>query len=326
MFLFKNKNIELYERMSYALGTIINIKAYGQNAEAAINEAIDKLNEIDDKMSAFKDYSEITKVNKNAGIASVIVSKETYFLLKEAVEYSRRLQGTFDITIRPLVNLWGIGTVKENVPSSGSINETLKLVNYKDILFNDKTFSIMLKNKNQAIDLGGIAKGYAADCVRDIFKKNGVKTAIIDLGGNIFVLGKKIDKKLWNVGIQDPLEKRGEFIGIISVQDKSIVTSGNYEKYFVKNDKIFHHILDPRTGYPSDSRIISATIISNNSIDGDGLSTGVYILGVEKALELIESIEGIDAIFITDDKKVYVTAGVRKSFELTNKEYIYINY
>lgn len=323
--LFKNRkrDINPAERTSYVLGTIVNFKVYGKNAEKAIDEAIDKLNEIDDKMSAFKEYSEISKINMEAGIAPVVVSKETYELIKKAILYSEILEGTFDITVRPLVNLWGIGTYKENIPSSKSIDEALKLINYKDIIFDDTLSSIMLRKTGQAIDLGGIAKGYAADCVRDIFIKNGIKAALIDLGGNIFVLGKKYDGKLWNVGVQDPLKKRGEFIGIVSAKDKSIVTSGNYEKYFIKDDKMLHHILDPRTGYPSESKIISATIISDNSIDGDGLSTGVYILGIEKALKLIEYIKGIDAVLITEDRKVYSTSGIKKDFKFINNEFNY---
>lgn len=309
------------ERMLYVLGTIVQFKVYGENAEKAVDEAVDRLSEIDDKMSVFKEYSEISDINMRAGVRPQKVSKDTYFLLKKSVEYSKALGGAFDPTIRPIVDLWSIGTDKECIPEKEDIEESLRLVNYKDIIFNDEEGSVMLRHKNQRADMGGIAKGYAADEVRNIFIRNDIENAIIDLGGNIFVLGSKPDGELWNVGIQNPFETRGEYIGIVSAKDKSIVTSGNYEKYFMKDGKKFHHIIDPRTGYPSESEIISATVISDNSIDGDGLSTGLYILGTDKAMKFVEAMKGIEAIFITENKKVYTTSGIKKNLRLVNTEY-----
>lgn len=309
------------ERMLYVFGTIVQLKVYGENAERAVDEAVDRLSEIDDKLSVFKEYSEISDINMRAGIKAQRVSQDTYFLLKKSVEYSKILEGAFDPTIRPLVDLWGIGTNKEGIPEKEDIEEKIKLVNYNDMIFSDKETSVMLKQKQQHIDLGGIAKGYAADEVRNIFMRNKIESAIIDLGGNIFVLGSKPNGQPWNVGIQDPLRARGEFIGIINAENKSIVTSGNYEKYFIKDGKKFHHIIDPRTGYPSESDIISVTVFSDNSIDGDGLSTGLYIIGIDKAMKLIESMKGIEAIFITEDKKIYMTSGINNNFKLVSQKY-----
>jgi thiamine biosynthesis lipoprotein len=310
-------------KSSYVLGTIINLKVFGNKSEKVINEAIQRLNNIDDKMSVFKEESEISKINLSAGIATELVSKDTYSVIKKAVKYSKILEGTFDPTIRPLVKLWGIGAKEEKIPQKVKIDETLKLVNYNDVIFDESNYSIMLKYKKQALDVGGIAKGFAADEVRDIFYKHNIKSALIDLGGNIFALGSKVDGTPWKVGIQNPFKPRGEYIGILSVKNKSIVTSGNYERYFMKDGQRFHHIIDPKTGYPSQSKIISATIISDNSIDGDGLSTGVYIIGINKAIEIVEAIDGIDAIFITEDKKVYKTSGIDKNIlTLTNEEFV----
>ena len=325
IFIFTTGKFERPElvKSSYALGTIINLKVSGRRGEKAIKEAIEKLNAIDDKMSVFKEESDISKITSKAGVNSETVSKDTYFVVKKAVEYSKILEGTFDPTIRPLVKLWSIGTKEESIPEKSQIEETLKLVNYKDVILDENDHSIMLKHKKQALDVGGIAKGFAADEVRDIFYKHKIKSALIDLGGNIFALGNKDDGTPWKVGIQNPFKPRGEYIGILSVKNKSVVTSGNYEKYFIKDGERFHHIIDPKTGYPSQSKIISATIISDNSIDGDGLSTGVYILGIDKALKIIEAIEGIDAIFITEDKKVYKTSGIDKNIlTLTDEEFI----
>lgn len=324
IFIFVTGNHEKVEveKNSYALGTIINLKAIGNKAEKAITEAIERLNNIDDKMSAFKEYSDISKINSKSGFALEAINKDTFFVVKKAVEYSKILEGAFDPTIRPLVKLWNIGTNEERIPEKGKIEDTLKLVNYNDVILDESNQTIMLKNKEQALDVGGIAKGFAADEVRDIFYKNNIKSALIDLGGNIFALGSKKDGTPWRIGIQNPFKPRGEFVGILSVKNKSVVTSGNYERYFMKDGQRFHHILDPKTGYPSKSKIISATIISDNSIDGDGLSTGVYILGVDKSLKIIESIGGIDAIFITEDKKIYTTSGIDKNtFTLTDDEF-----
>lgn len=318
----KNEKVPIIKE-TYSLGTIIQLKVYGRRAEKATEEAIEKLNEIDNKMSAFKDYSEISKINTYAGKEPQIVSKDTYFVIKKAVEYCSLSEGAFDITIRPLVNLWGIGRAEARVPGSNEIEKSRELVNYKDIVLNKKNNSIFLKNEKQEIDVGGIAKGYAADEVKNILMKNNIKNAIIDLGGNVFALGKKEDGTPWRVGIQDPLKSRGEFVGVITAINKSIVTSGNYEKYFIQEGKTFHHIINPSTGYPSESDIISVTIISDYSIDGDGLSTGVYIMGLHKAIRLIERINGVDAIFITKDKEIHVTSGMKENFILTNNEYIY---
>jgi thiamine biosynthesis lipoprotein len=146
---------------------------------------------------------------------------------------------------------------------------------------------------------------------------------LINLGGNIFALGKKPDKTQWQIGVQNPFSKRGEFVGFISIKNKSVVTSGNYERYFISNGKKFHHIIDPKTGYPSESRIVSSTIISDYSIDGDGLSTGVYIMGLDKSIKLIESMKGIDAIFITENKEIYLTSGIKNKFKLIDENFIY---
>jgi thiamine biosynthesis lipoprotein len=305
----------------YCFGTILQLKAFGKNSEKAIKKAALRLTNMDDKMSVFKDYSEISKINFNAGGALQKVSKDTYYVINKAVDYCKLSQGAFDITIRPIVRLWGIGREEERIPSGKEIEEKLKFVNYKDIVLDEESNSVGLMYENQEIDVGGIAKGYAADEVKKIFVKHKIKSALINLGGNVYVLGNKTDGSPWKVGIQNPLGSQGEFVGTVSASNKSIVTSGNYERYFMMEGKKYHHILDTKTGYPSESEIISATIISDLSIDGDGLSTGVYILGVNRALELIESLKGIDAILITKEKKIYITSGIKENFELHNKEF-----
>ncbi|MBU3199031.1 FAD:protein FMN transferase [Clostridium estertheticum] len=325
IFITGNNKKSYIVREFYSLGTSNQLKVYGKKATKAIEESIIKVCEIDNKMSVFKEESEISKISINAGNKPQIVSNDTYYVIQKAIKYCTLSEGAFDITIKPIVALWGIGKEGQQIPSGNEVKEKLKIVNYKDIVIDKNDRSIFLKNKKQEIDVGGIAKGYAADEVKNVMIKNGIKSALINLGGNILTLGTKIDGTPWSVGIQDPFKTRGEFALTISVINKSVVTSGNYERYFEVEGKRFHHIINPSTGYPSESDIVGATIISDNSIDGDGLSTGVYIMGVQKAIKLIEEIEGVDAILITKSKEIYVTSGMKGKFTITSHEFVYKN-
>lgn len=326
IFITSEKKEESEDKEFFAMGTMMQLKANGKKGDKAIEEAVKRIEEIENKMSVFKTESEISIINKNAGIEMQKVSEDTYYVINKAKSYCNLSDGAFDVTIRPIVGLWKIGSEKPQFPDKNEIKEKLKLVNYKNILLNDEKHTIGLKYKNQAIDVGGIAKGYAADEVKRIFVKNGVKSAIINLGGNIVVLGSKSQDTPWKVGIQDPLKQRGGFAATISAVNKSIVTSGNYERYFEAEGKKYHHIIDPRTGFPSESEIISVSVISDLSIDGDGLSTGLYIMGINKAYSLIEALEGVDAVFITSDKKIFVTSGIKDKFELTNEKDYKVQY
>lgn len=316
-------NTKPVEKETYMMGTIINLKVYGKNAENATEKAIKRVEEIENKMSVNIEDSEISKLNSKAGVSAEKLSADTYSVIEKAVKYSKLTEGAFDPTIEPIVKLWGIGTDAERVPSDVEINEKLKLVDYKDIILNDKDSTAKLKRISQAVDLGAIAKGYTADEIKGILLENKISSAIINLGGNIYAMGHKVDGTDWNIGIQNPLDTRGEYLGTVSVSDKSVVTSGNYERFFMVGAKRYHHIFNPKNGYPSENGIISTTIISDASIDGDVLSTSTYILGLEKAEKLVESIDGVEAIFVTDDKKIYVTSGIKDSFNLIDKGFTY---
>lgn len=320
----KQKNtLPVFTKEFYMLGTIIRLKAYGYKGEDALREAFDKLIEIDDKMSVFKADSEISKINYNSGYITQKVSYDTFFVIKTAVKYSDMSKGAFEPTIRPIVDLWGICTDHARIPHKKDISKKLELVNYKDIIFDKDKNTVMLNKENQALDLGGVAKGYAADKVKTILAGNQIKSAIIDLGGNIFAIGSKPDGESWSIGIQDPTRRRGECIGSINIANKSVVTSGNYERYFMNEGRNFHHIIDPKTGYPSDNGIVSVTVISDCSIDGDALSTCAYVMGLRRGIDFIESLEGIDAIFVTEDKEIFTTSGIKEDFRLFNKEFEY---
>nr|WP_207731439.1 FAD:protein FMN transferase [Clostridium botulinum] len=316
-----SKPEEPVSRETYLMGTIINIKAYGKDADKAVQASVDKISDIENKMSLNISTSEVNKINKNAGIAPVKVSKNTFDVVKASLIYSEKSKGSFDITVEPLVSLWGIGTDKARIPSKDEISNALKLINYKDVIINEKESTVMLKRKGQAIDLGAIAKGYAADELKKVLLTHNVSSAFLSLGGNVYVLGNKPDKTPWKIGVQNPLEPRGNPLGIISVSDKSIVTSGNYERFFERNGKRYHHIFDTKTGYPAEKGLISVSIISDKSIDGDALSTSVYTLGLDEGKKLIESLTDVEAVFVTNDKKVYITSGLKDTFRLEDSSF-----
>ncbi|RXM58040.1 FAD:protein FMN transferase [Clostridium tetani] len=318
-----NKEEKVITKENYLLDTLIQLKVYGKNSEKATNEAMDAISDIDDIMSPTKPTSDVVKINNNAGKDFVKINENTLEVIKTSIKYSKLSKGSFDITVGPLVKLWGIGTENARVPSKEEINTTLKLINYENVLIDEKNKSIKLKSPKEAIDLGGIAKGFAGDKAREILENKGIKSAYLNLGGNIVTIGNKTDGTPWNIGIQDPLSDRGEYFGIVRVSNKSVVSSGNYERFFIKDNKRYHHILNTKTGYPSESGILSSTIISDKSIDGDALSTITFILGLEKSMEIIENIDGVDAIFVTTDKKVHTTSNIAKDFKLSSKEYIY---
>lgn len=171
------------------------------------------------------------------------------------------------------------------------------------------------------IDLGGIAKGYTADVITDILKENGVEHALVDLGGNIYALGNNPEGRPWKIGVQNPFDSRGKIVGYVPVENKSVVTSGIYERYIEKDGKKYHHILNPFTGYPYDNELAGITIISDKSIDGDALSTSVFSKGLEGGMKFIEKLPNIEAVFVTKDNKVYITSGLKNTFKLTNEEF-----
>lgn len=298
-----------------ALGTINTIHLFDSRRADALERAVERVMEIEDRMSAFKTDSDISKISRMAGTGFVEIHKDTFQLLRKAMEYSRLSDGAFDITVRPLVELWGINKKGDYVPSDGEIDKGISLVDFRNIELDAKTCSAALKKPGQQLDLGGIAKGYAADEVRRILLKNGARSAIINLGGNVVAVGRKPDGSPWQVGIQNPLSPTGQYIGVLTVSDKTIVTSGSNERFFIKDGVRYHHILDPRTGRPVQNSLLSVTAVCTCSADADALTTALFVLGPEKGLELLRKVKA-EAIFIGDDLTVTVTPGLINQFHL----------
>lgn len=306
----------------FALDTIITVRVYDDKVTDQHFSEIKKLiNDLENNLSRTISTSEISRINAASGKEAVAISDKTFNVVQKALLYSELSNGRFDITIGPVVSLWGIGKEGAAVPSQKDLDAALAKVNYKDVLINDKTKEIKLAKEGMEIDLGAIGKGFAADEIANYLRDNGFNSAIIDIGGNIFALGVKPDGSLWNIGVQDPSEERGNQIGKMKLNNKTIVTSGVYERFFVENGIHYHHILSPQTGYPVNNELNSVTIVTDHSIDADSLSTTVFALGLDEGIKFVEGLENIEAIFVTKSKEVYITEGLKGNFEITNELY-----
>lgn len=298
-------------------GTKVSHKIYKENidCELILDKSTSIMKEFENKLSLFKETSEISKINENAGNDFVYVSKDTFDIIDKSIYFSKLTQGLLDITIAPLVKAWGINTYNPRFIEKENIDKILPLINYNDIILDEKNLGVRLAKKNQKIDLGGIAKGYIADYIIDFYKKNNVKSAILNIGGNIKVLGRKDNKNKWNVGIYEPIKHSTTAICSVNVSDMSVVTSGIYERAFIQNDKLYHHILNPNTGYPAVTDIKSITIINESSLICDALSTPLLIMGVNKASEFIKN-NNINGIIIDDKNNIILTKNLIKDFTL----------
>lgn len=312
------------ERSELFLGTVCSIRIFDGASDAALDAAFARLAEIDARMSANRAGTDVAMINESAGLAPVRVHDDVLFVVEKALSYYGLSGGAFDPTIGPVVKLWNIGMDGERIPAVAEIQSALPLVGASGVVVDRSAKTVFLPRKGMLIDLGAIAKGYAADEVGSILKAKGVRAAVVDLGGNILVLGKKPDGSAWRVGVQNPADARGSYIGIANLPGgTTVVTSGVYERYFVGGDGVrYHHILDTRTGYPVRNGLVSVTVISSSSVDADGLSTTLFALGLEKGMALVERLAHVEAIFIDEENRVYVSSGVPAMFALSDPAFV----
>lgn len=295
----------------FAMDTYMTVTAYGKNAENGVNKAVDEINRLETVLSAEKQESDIYKLNETG---SGTLSTDTKNIVSKALEINKTTNGAFDISIYPLMVKWGFTTQKYNVPSKNEISKLLKDVDSSKIIFDEKSGNIKLK-ENMKIDLGGIAKGYTSNRVMQIFKECGVKSGLVSLGGNVQALGTKTDGTAWQIAIENP-DKSSDYIGVVSVKDKAVITSGGYERYFEKNGKTYHHILDPETGYPAESGVKSVTIVSDDGTLADALSTSLFVMGKEKAIDYWrEHKNEFDTVLVEDNGDITITGGLEKIFK-----------
>ena len=299
---------EASESEIFALDTAITLKVYGSKRVVVLKKLEDKINELDDMLSTGKETSEVSRLNRSG---EAVLSPTVANLVKRSLDIYKKTDGLFDITIYPLMELWGFPTKNYRVPSEKEIEEKLKLVGSDKIDFNEETRKISFKNKGMEIDFGGIGKGYITDELVKILTDEKVESAIINLGGNVFGFRKKPDGSLWNIAIRDPNEP-DKYMAAIRLEDSAVITSGGYERYFEENGIIYHHILDPRTGKPSESGLKSVSIISKDGTLADALSTSLFIMGEEKAIGYWkENGSNFDILLMTNDNRLLVSAGIK---------------
>lgn len=297
---------------AFIFDTAVTITIYDQNKIDIIDEVFDYCRVYESKYSKMIASSEVSKLNNSNG-EPVLVSDELILMLEESVKISELSDGLFDITIYPLSELWGFSSLS-NVPSQSEIDEVLSRISYKNIQIDGNYVTLLNDAK---IDLGAIAKGQIADLVRDHLVNNKVKEAIISIGGNIVTLGLKNGDSPWTIGLQKPFSTQNDVILAVSFDEKNIVTSGPYERNFYYEDVLYHHILNPKTGYPADMDLYSVSIICDNAMLSDALSTTCYILGYEKSLELLKHYNGVHAVFITNEYEILTTDGIEEEIAIT---------
>lgn len=302
----------------FALGTAntITLKTDDGKKEKALEtlgEIRNFLLDLDDRLSCFKKGSEISRAADAAGKGYSGVSEDTLKLIKKAMEYGYLSKGAFDITAGPLTELWRRAAGEGKLPDPAEIEAARQLVGFRDIQIAEVPAGIRLKREGMSIDLGGIAKGYAADAAAEMLERYGFRTALINFGGTVRVLGG-----CETIGIQSPEGKKGEIIGTLLLNDMAAVTSGIYERYFVKDGKAFHHIIDVRTGWPSESEVASVTVIGKKAMDLDALATSVLLLGLEEGSALVRK-TGAEAVFAAKDGKIYITSGLKNNFKFMEK-------
>lgn len=327
-----NSKKQYYEKSNIVMDTVVTLNAYGENSKEAVEEGFKRLNEINEMASVNINTSDVYKINSFSGIDFVKVHPEILKMIETSIKYSELSDGAFDITIGPIINLWGIGTDNERLPSEEEIKTELLLVGYGKIIINKNDNSVKLERKGMAIDLGGIAKGFAADEVLKIYRKYNIENGLINLGSSsIYALGKNKDNDNWGVGIKHPRsENSNEYMGVINLSNESLSTSGDYERYFIKDNKRYHHIINPKTGYPVDNGVISDTIVIDDDMQDSGmladlLTTTVFTLGPEKGLKLINNLPGVSCEITTADNKVYISEGFKDRITDLNKDFEFVN-
>lgn len=297
---------KLAERSIFAMDTIMNLKIYGKQAENVLSLSCSRIEELEELLSVTQEGSDIWRINHAKGELTEI-SEETATILNMAIQIGEETKGALDITLYPVLTEWGFTTNKYRIPEPERLQTLLEYVDYRQIELHEMQVRIP---EEAAIDCGALAKGYTGDQIVEIFKENGVKSALINLGGNVHTLGTKPDGSLWKIGIRNPFEDAGE-ICILSIADRAVVTSGNYERYFIGEDGTrYWHILDASNGYPANNGLVSVTIIGEEGLRCDALSTALFVAGMEEAVSYWRDRQDFEMLLVTEDKKLYITEGI----------------
>lgn len=306
----------VFEAQDFLMNTPVEQKIFGTAPDATHNAALKRLHALEDMMSFYREASEVSLLNRCAGKTPVPVSDELMFVLEQSQKFSILSGYAFSIMLAPLVQLWRASAAKNSMPTHDAIQKARTLCDDENLVLNRSEGTAYLTKKACMIDLGGIAKGFAADVCCDRYKDMGATSAFINLGGNVKTLGSRPDTSQWTIGIQHPDSPRGVCFGAIMCSDQSVVTSGAYERYQVIDKARYHHIIDRKTGYPSKSNLKSVTVIAQSSLQADALSTAAFVLGLEEGVDLIYRAGCAGAVFFTTANEVYLTKGIKHQVRL----------
>ena len=295
----------------FAMDTVMDFTIYGESG--LIDQSESLIASLESLVSVTDANSELYAINQTG---SGTLTGKASSLMEQALEICRRTDGALDLSIYPIVRAWGFTTGSYQVPDEAEIQALLPLVDYRKIQYDAATGTVTLP-EGMEIDLGSVAKGYAGQLAAQMLREHGLQSALLNLGGNVQTVGAKPDGSPWQIGIKDP---QGEdAMMVLSVEDQAVVTSGGYERYFEQDGQTYWHIMDPSTGHPADSGLISVTIVGDEGVVCDGLSTALFVMGLEKAADLWAQSGDFEAVFVTASGEVYITEGLRDRFALTEQ-------
>lgn len=307
-----SQNRKMTVSTNFIMDTVVEQKLYGRHSKEAAAEIEKRLKEYEQSCSMYLSESEISLLNQNAGKQYTTLSPQCLRMIERAKQIAESSNGLLDITIAPLTSLWGITEENPKVPPQEEIEAARKLVDYHDILIDGDR--VMLKREGQSIDLGAVAKGAACDIVKQVAKKYDIKSGYVSIGGNLVVLGDDPDGKEWFFAVRDPQGNASEYIGTLSLTGKTMATTGTYERWFEQDGKRYHHILDPRTGYPAESDLLSVSVISEDGLLADCLSTALFMEGKDAALVQMQETE-YQLILVDTEGTVYYSPSLEGNFE-----------
>lgn len=294
----------------FAMDTVMDLTIYG--SKSVLEKAESRISELEEQLSVTDESSEIYRLNHTG---SGVVSADTSALLEQSLDLCKRTKGALDISIYPVVRAWGFTTDSYEVPSGETISALLEHVDYRAIQYDAQSKSVSLLD-GMEIDLGSVAKGYTSDVLIELLRESGVESALLNLGGNVHALGGKPDGSPWRVAIQDP--QSDVYFGVLEIRDQAVVTSGGYERYFEQDGNIYWHIIDPATGYPARSGLLSVTIVGDSGVICDGLSTSLFVMGLEDAAAFWRSSDDFEAIFMDESGNIAITEGLDGCFSLAD--------
>ncbi|OPX89992.1 MAG: Thiamine biosynthesis lipoprotein ApbE precursor [Pelotomaculum sp. PtaB.Bin104] len=330
----KPAHLKEFSDEKFLMDTLIQVTVYSDNeksGEEALNKAFAEFARISNLTDRFPKEgkntaatSDVIRINENAGIKPVQVSTETLSIIQRSLYYAQLSGGAFDITVGPIMDLWGFGKDEQHVPSDEQIRRTLSLVDYRKVTVDPNAGTVYLQKPGMSLDLGGVAKGYATEAAAQVIKESGIKHALINAGGNVYALGTRPDGGPWRVGVRDPRGENG-LIAVVSVEDTSVVTSGDYERYFEERGVRYSHLIDPATGKQARS-LMQTTVVAASSTDADIINKPLYVLGQSRGMNFANSLPGVGAIFVGADKRVTFTENLRGQLEFTGSgDYQIIN-